>query len=77
MPHFETSIGADSGIDHNDVNRAFGKIAPGLRDGECALLDVEGGDFVCHIGDLHARRDAQNDALHGADEMVRGSKIGG
>ena len=61
---------ADAGVDDSEVDGAFGKVAPGLIEKECALSDGEGRDVVGDVDDLSVWGDGGDDTFHYADEMV-------
>ena len=66
-----------SGIDDHHVHRAGREVGIGLRDGERAVQDVERLHGMADVDDLRVGRDLQDHALHGADEMIVESEIGG
>ena len=64
-------------IDDHHVYRAGRKVRISLRNGQCAVEDVEGLHRVADVNDLRLGGDFQDDPLDGADEMIVKSEIGG
>jgi len=59
------------------MNRTLGKVRIGLSDHKGAFGDFKRMNFMRDIDDLNTRRDAQDDALHGCDEVVGGAEVCG
>src|SRR5208337_175387 len=51
------------------------EVGVGLRDGQRAVQNIEGLDRVADVDDLRLGSDSENDAFHGADEMIVESEI--
>src|ERR1700677_4814119 len=69
------SRSAYSGIDDNQMNGLGRKIGVGLGDGHCAIEDIVGQNVVADVDDIYFGIDAEDYALHYANQVVSGAVI--
>ena len=69
------SLSADAGVDDRKVH-AHGHVRERVREHQRALQDASGPDAVGDVDHADVRRDARDDAVAGADEVVLEAEVG-
>ncbi len=67
---------AHAGVHNGHMNRPRGEAGPGLGQHRAALCYLPGVDFVSDINNVRVAADAQDHALHGANVVIGGAKVG-
>src|SRR5260221_14138345 len=66
-----------AGIYHNHVDGPLWIVGIGLRNGQCAIENVEGLYRMADVNDLRVGHDAEDDAFHCPDKVVVQAEVGG
>src|SRR5204863_6914148 len=72
-----TARAANTRVNYDQVHCSRRKIGVGLRQSKCAVENVKCLDRVADVHDLGIGNDLENDALHGANEMIVQPEVGG
>ena len=66
---------ADAGIDHDEVDGFRREIRIGLSDGDGAVKNIVSEDVMGDVDDVDFGIDAENHALHYADQVIAGAVV--